>query len=434
MPHKATLLLPQLKQNNQTPTPRRRVPTMTFKLSPHTYRPRNLALALVVAGFIATLASRHPAVDSALAQSGAPGGGQAPALLVTTAVAKSESVQLTVSGIGNALALASVTVRARVDGQLESVNFEEGQEVKAGQVLARLDARTFQAQLDQAKAQKAKDAAQLANAQNDLKRYESLIKDDATTQQVLDTQTALVNQLRAAVQADDAQVNLASVQLGFTTIAAPISGRVGARLIDPGNIVHATDATGLMVINQVDPIAVQFALPESHLPALQQALGSGRKQRLKVEAIDRATQAVLGTGELVLVNNQIDMATGTVVLKARIPNPKLQLWPGQSVNARLTLTTLSDVVTVPSSAVQRSQQGLFVYVVGSGDKVHVQPVTVSQTEGTVSVVAKGLKAGDRVVTDGMYRLVEGAAVKEVSKEAGGAAKSSAPASAAGAKP
>ncbi len=325
---------------------------------------------------------------------------------------------------------------ARVDGQLESVHFEEGQDVKAGQVLAHLDPRTFQAQLDQAKAQKAKDSAQLANAQNDLKRYESLIKDDATTQQVLDTQAALVNQLRAAVQADDAQVNLATVQLGYTTIAAPISGRVGARLIDPGNIVHATDATGLMVINQVDPIAVQFALPESHLPAIQRALSGGHKQRLKVEAIDRSTQAVLGTGELVLVNNQIDVATGTVVLKARVPNPKLNLWPGQSVNARLTLTTLSDVVTVPSSAVQRSQQGLFVYVVGTGDKVRVQPVTVAQTEGSLSVIAKGLKGGERVVIDGMYRLVDGATVKEVGKEVGkdsGGAKPAQPASAAGAK-
>ncbi len=407
---------------------------MNFKLSPHHFRPRNLVLALAVVGFVGTLATHHAGLDAAFAQGASPGAGPAPALLVTTAIAKNDSVQQTVSGIGNALALASVTVRARVDGQLESIHFEEGQEVKAGQVLAHLDPRTYQAQLDQAKAQKAKDAAQLANALNDPKRFEQLIKEDATTQQVLDTQTALVNQLRAAVQADEAQVNLATVQLGYTTIAAPISGRVGARLIDPGNIVHATDATGLMVINQVDPIAVQFSLPESHLQAIQQALSGGHKQRLKVEAVNRSTQEVLGTGELVLVNNQIDVATGTIALKARIPNPKLKLWPGQSVNARLTLTTLSDVVTIPSSAVQRSQQGLFVYVVGGDSKVHVQAVAVVQTEGSLSVISKGLKAGDRVVVDGLYRLIDGATVKEAaSKEAGGGAKPATPASASGAK-
>ena len=399
---------------------------MMFQASSRIFRPRNLVLALSFVGFIAALASHRSQLDAAFAQAAAPGAAQAPALLVTTAVAKNESVQQTVSGIGNALALATVTVRARVDGQLESINFEEGQDVKAGQVLAHLDPRTYQAQLDQAKAQKAKDAAQLANAQNDLKRYESLIKEDATTQQVLDTQTALVNQLRAAVQADEAQVNFATVQLGYTTITAPISGRIGARLIDPGNIVHATDATGLMVINQVDPIAVQFSLPESNLQSIQQALSGSHKQRLKVEAIDRSTQEVLGVGELVLVNNQIDTATGTIALKARIPNPKLKLWPGQSINARLTLMTLADVVTIPSSAVQRSQQGLFVYVVGAGNKVHVQAVTVAEVQGNVSVISKGLKAADHVVVDGFYRLTDGATIKEA---ASGAKPASAPAAA-----
>ena len=339
-----------------------------------------------------------------------------PTVLVTTARAKGESVQQTVTGIGNALAMATVTLHARVDGQLEALNFEEGQDVKAGQVLARLDARTYKAQLDQAAAQKARDQAQLGNAQNDLQRYEGLIQEDATTQQVLDTQKALVSQLRAAVQADEAQMSYASVQLGYTTIAAPISGRVGARLIDPGNIVHAADVGGLVVINQIDPIAVQFALPESYLQAINAALHSGH-QRLKVEVMDRTTQDVLGGGELILVNNQIDTATGTIGLKARISNPAHRLWPGQSVNVRLTLSTLNNVVTIPSSGVQRGQQGLFVYVVGAADKVHVQPVTVSQVEGNLSVIAKGLNAGDRVVVDGLYRMVEGALVKEVSHAA-----------------
>lgn len=381
---------------------------MTPTPSSPIFRLRNLVLCMCVVG----------STGMAYAQAQAPA---AQAMLVTTARAKSESVQQTVTGVGNALAMATVTLHARVDGQLEELKFQDGQDVKAGQVLARLDARTYQAQLDQAEAQKAKDSAQLANAQNDLQRYESLIKEDATTQQVLDTQRALVNQLRATVQADEAQVSYAKVQLGYTTIAAPISGRMGAHLIDPGNIVHAADAGGLVVINQIDPIAVQFSLPESYFQAINKALQSGHK-RLKVEAMDRTSQEVLGTGELVLVNNQIDTATGTIALKARIPNAGHALWPGQSVNARLTLSTLSNVVTIPSSGVQRSQQGLFVYVVGAGDKVHVQPVTVAQVEGNLSVVSKGLNAGDRVVVDGLYRMVEGALVKESSGNAPAAAK------------
>ncbi len=390
------------------------------------FRPRKLLLTLLLGAALGALTSGQLPMNAALAQAAAPAA--APAQLVSTALAKSEAVQQTVLGIGNALALASVTLHARVDGQLEEVNFQEGQDVKAGQVMVRLDPRTYQAQLDQALAQKAKDEALLANAQNDLKRYEDLIKEDATTQQVLDTQRALVKQVQAAVQVDEAQVSYARVQLGYTSIVAPISGRVGARLIDPGNIVHAADAGGLVVINQIDPIALQFTLPESFLPAIHQALAAEHRQRLKVEAIDRSSKESLGVGELVLVNNQIDMGTGTILLKGRIPNPKHLLWPGQSVNARLTLTTLNNVVTIPSSSVQRSQNGLFVYVVGADAKVHVQAVKVAQEEGSRSVISNGLKAGDRVVVDGFYRLVEGSTVKDASTAAP-AAKA-----AAGAKP
>ena len=373
------------------------------------FKPRNLVAGLFVFGSLGLLTSQLVHTGNAFAQQAAPA--QAPAVQVTTAIAASGSVQQTVTGIGNAVALSTVTLHARVDGQLEQVNFEEGQDVRAGQVLARLDPRTYQAQLDQAKAQQAKDAAQLANAEADLQRYEELIKNDATTQQTLDTQRALVQQLRAAVQADAAQVSLAAVQLGYTTITAPISGRLGARLIDPGNIVHAADAGGLVVINQIDPIGVQFTLPEAQFPALSAAIRAGHK-RLRVEAIDRSTQAVLGAGELVLVNNQIDTATGTISVKASIPNGQHRLWPGQSVDARLSLSTLSNVVTIPSSGVQRSQKGLFVYVVGQDDTVRLQPVAVAQVEGSMSVISTGLHAGDRVVVDGLYRLVPGARVKE----------------------
>ena len=350
-----------------------------------------------------------------------------PPLLVTTAVAKSDPVQQTFTGTGTAVALSSVTIHARVDGQLESVQFEEGQSVRAGQVLAQLDPRTYQALLDQAKATKAKDEATLANAQADLKRYQNLIKDDATTQQVLDTQTALVNQLSATVQSDTAQVSYATVQLAYTTITAPISGRVGARLIDPGNIVHASDSSGLVVINQVDPIGLQFSVPERHLQTVQHAVSGGQKQRLKVDAIDRNTNQVLGSGELVLVNNQIDTTSGTVLLKARIHNTNTHLWPGQSVNARLHLATLNDVVTIPAAAVQRSQNGMFVWLVGKDDTVRNQAVSVTQIEGQDAIIGKGLKSGDRVVADGFYRMVPGAHIKEAAAAAAAAAP-------AGAKP
>jgi multidrug efflux system membrane fusion protein len=229
---------------------------------------------------------RHPAAPVATGPTGVP---------ATTVQVASETVPIARSGVGTVVPVASVTVRTRVDGQLDSVEFKEGQDVKAGQVLVRIDPRTFQAQLEQLVAQKAKDEATLANARADLQRYGELIKEDATTQQTLDTQRALVNQLQASMKSDEAQIHLAQVQLGFTTITAPISGRIGARLVDPGNIVHAADANGLLVINQIDPIAVQFTLPESSFQAVNKAL-DGSHEALAVEAIDRDTREVLAAG------------------------------------------------------------------------------------------------------------------------------------------
>lgn len=329
----------------------------------------------------------------------------------TTVRVASETVPIARSGVGTVLPVASVTVRPRVDGQLDSVDFKEGQDVKAGQVLVRIDPRTLQAQLEQIVAQKAKDEAQLANARADLQRYGDLIKEDATTQQTLDTQRALVNQLQAALKSDEAQIHMAQVQLGFTTITAPISGRVGARLVDPGNIVHAADANGLLVINQIDPIAVQFTLPESSFQAVNHAL-NGSREPLTVEAIDRDTHEVLAPGKLVLLNNQIDAATGTITLKAQFANPEHRLWPGQSVDARVVLGERADALTVPSAVVQRNQDGFFAYVVGPDDKVRVQPVTVVDTVRGKSVIESGLAAGDRVVLDGQYRMTPGARVLE----------------------
>ncbi|HET7836495.1 MAG TPA: efflux RND transporter periplasmic adaptor subunit [Variovorax sp.] len=345
---------------------------------------------------------RHPAPPVAAGPAGVP---------ATTVQVASETVPIARSGVGTVLPVASVTVRTRVDGQLDSVEFKEGQDVKAGQVLVRIDPRTFQAQLEQLVAQKAKDEATLVNARADLQRYGELIKEDATTQQTLDTQRALVNQLQASLKSDEAQIHLAQVQLGFTTIAAPISGRIGARLVDPGNIVHAADANGLLVINQIDPIAVQFTLPESSFQAVNKAL-NGSHEPLAVEAIDRDTRDVLATGKLVLLNNQIDTATGTISLKAQFANAGHALWPGQSVDARVVLGERADALTVPSAVVQRNQEGFFAYVVGPDDKVRAQPLTVADTVKGKSVIETGLAAGDRVVLDGQYRLTPGARILE----------------------
>ena len=339
----------------------------------------------------------------------------AAAVPVHTAVVQQRSMPIAITGMGTVLPVASVTIRTRVDGQLDKVEFKEGQDVKAGQVLARLDARTFQAQLQQAQAQKAKDEAQLANARADLVRYTDLIKDEATTRQTLDTQKALVRQLEATVQNDAAQVNYARVQLGFTTIASPITGRIGARLVDPGNIVHAADAGGLLVVNQVDPIALQFTLPQERFQAVNRAINAGRP--LAVQALDQTTGELLASGELTLLNNQIDTTTGTIALKARFANPQHKLWPGQAAMARLVLGTQQDALVVPSSVVQRGQKGLFAYVVDGEGRAQVQAIEVSGTEGNESVVSSGLKAGQRVVSDGQYRVTPGAAVTDAGKPA-----------------
>jgi len=330
----------------------------------------------------------------------------------TTAAVKQQDVPIYRAGIGTVTATQSVTVKARIDGQLDQVGFTEGQDVKAGQMLARLDPRTLQAQLAQVQAQKAKDQAQLANARVDLQRYTALIADDAATKQQLDTQKALVAQLEAAVQTDDAQINFAQVQLGFTSITAPISGRVGARLVDVGNIVHAADAGGLVVINQIDPITVVFTLPEDAFQDINRALNASR-QPLAAQAFPRDGRELLGQGRLVLLNNQIDSASGTVQLKASFPNPTHALWPGQYVNVRLVLGERSGALTIPAAAVQRSQDGTYAYTVGTdGKTVQTQAIQVAQIQDGIAVIDKGLAAGQRVVVDGQYKLKPGATIAE----------------------
>jgi multidrug efflux system membrane fusion protein len=335
----------------------------------------------------------------------------APAVVsVTTVQVKSEEVPLYVSGVGTVTANQSVTVKARVDGQLVKVGFAEGQDVKAGQMLVELDPRTLQAQLAQVQAQRGKDQAQLGNARADLQRYTTLLQQDAATQQQVDTQKTLVSQLEAAVKSDEAQVNFAQVQLGFTTISAPISGRVGARLVDVGNIVHATDTAGLVVINQIDPITVLFTLPEQNVLAINKAQLNGAA--LNVAATSRDTEQSLAEGKLILLNNQIDTANGTVQLKARFANPQHQLWPGQYVNVKLLLKDKEQALTVPAAAIQRSQDGTFVYAVEPDDTTKITPVKLSRIQDGIAVIASGVDAGQRIVLDGQYKLKPGVHIKE----------------------
>lgn len=332
-------------------------------------------------------------------------------VLASTSTVQLRDVPIYLDGVGTVVPWASVTVRARIDGQLDRVGFEEGQHVQAGQLIAQLDARTQQAQLEQAQAQKAKDQAQLKNAQLDLRRYVDLAGRNALPRQALDAQRAQVAQLEAAIQSDEAQVSYARTQLSFTRITAPIDGRVGARLVDPGNIVHATDPDGLVVINQIDPIAVVFTLPEDAFQDINRALKDS-PEPLAVRAYARDNAAVLSEGGLVLLNNQIDTSTGTIQIKARFPNSAHTLWPGQYVNARLMLGERKQALTVPAEAVLRGANGTYVYTVAADGVVQAQPVHAIAIQDGIAVVDKGLDAGQRIVVDGQYKLRPGLRIAE----------------------
>ena len=327
---------------------------------------------------------------------------------VLAAVANTADVPVYLDGVGTTKALNTVTVRPQVDGKLIEIAFKEGQDVNRGDVLARIDPTTHQAQLDQALAKKAQDEAQLANARSDLERYVRLDANNAGTKQQADTQRAMVAQLEAQVRLDQAAIDNARAVLDYTTITAPISGRTGIRLVDQGNIVHTSDLTGLVVITQIRPISVLFSLPQQRLAEINAAFAEAP---LKVEVIGADHKTVIERGRLVVVDNQVDQTTGTVRLKAEFPNEGLQLWPGQFVNVRLLINTLREVVVVPTAAVQRGPNGTFVFVVRPGDTVSVRPITVSQQDDVQSVIASGLEAGQRVVTTGFAQLAEGKQVR-----------------------
>lgn len=324
---------------------------------------------------------------------------------VVAATAGQADVPVWLEGVGTAKARNTVTVRPQVDGKILSIDFQEGQEVKRGDVLAKIDPVTYQAQLDQALAKKALDESQLANAKLDLERYLKL-STNVVSIKTIDTQKALVAQLEAQIQSDDAAIDNARAILGYTTVVAPIDGRTGLRLVDEGNLVRASDA-GIVVITEVRPISVLFTLPQQQLPQINKARA---KRQLKVEALETDSKEVLDTGDLQVIDNQVDQSTGTIRLKADFPNTDLQLWPGQFVNVRLLLKTLDDVVVVPTAAIQRGPDGTYVYVIGNESTVAARPVTIAQQDDKQAVVASGLTAGEQVVTAGFARLKDGAEV------------------------
>lgn len=317
-------------------------------------------------------------------------------------------IPLYVTGVGTVQAYNTVNVLARVDGQLDSVDFREGQDVKAGDKLAQIDPRPFQAALDAALGTLAKDQATLANAKRDLARYQDTAAKGYSSRQQLDTQAALVESTNAQIQADQAAVENARVQLGYTDITSPIDGRTGIRHIDKGNIVHAADTTGLVVITQLQPISVIFTLPQDTLPRVSAAEQSG--QPLNVAAFARDGVTELGQGVLELVDNQIDQTTGTIKLKARFANPTRSLWPGEFVNARLQIGTVHDGLVVDSRVVQRGPKGVFAYVIKPDDSVEMRMIEPGQDYGGQTLITKGLAANERVVVDGQMRLQAGSKV------------------------
>jgi membrane fusion protein, multidrug efflux system len=337
-----------------------------------------------------------------------------PAVVVDTAAAVPADVPIYLSGLGTVQAFYTVTVTARVDGELQKVAFTEGQTVHKGDLLAQIDPRPNQAAFEQAVATKIKDEAQLANAKRDLDRYTLLQPQDLASKQTVDTQHALVDQLAAQLKVDQAVIDNARTQLDYTRIVSPIGGRTGIRLVDPGNIVHASDTTGIVVVTQVQPISVIFTLPEEELGAVGAALGAGT---VKVTTLSRGGGTVLDEGTLSLIDNQIDQATGTVKLKATFDNEHNTLWPGQYVDARVQVRTDRNALTIPDAAVQLGPSGPFTYVVKTDSTVEVRPLHIAEGSGGVTIVTRGLDAGERVVTSNQYRLQAGVHVRSASAEA-----------------
>lgn len=361
-----------------------------------------------------------------------PRGAASEEFLVSASAVERVDLPVHYNALGTVTAFNTVVVRSRVDGELVKVLFEEGQRVKAGDLLAVIDPRSYRAALDEAEGTLQQNQAQLRNAEIDLQRYRDLFAEDSIAKQTLDTQQALVNQYRGTLKANQASVDQAKLNLQFSQVRAPIGGRLGLRQVDVGNQISAGDTAGLVVITQVQPINVVFSLPEPQLPLIRQQLASGKP--LPVEAFDRNQQMALASGELASIDNQIDISTGTLKLKARFDNRDEALFPNQFVNVRLLAQTLPKVLVISANAVQRGSQGSFVYVLDGDNRVSMRNVTLGVTAQERLQVLSGLEAGERVVTEGVDRLRDGMqvkvagdtpdnlepAVKPVAKTAGGA--------------
>jgi multidrug efflux system membrane fusion protein len=338
-------------------------------------------------------------------------GGPNQAIPVRLVTAERRDIDVHLRALGTVTPLNTVTVRSRLDGELVRVLFGEGQHVRAGQLLAEIDPRPYEAQLAQALGQQAENRARLENARADLARFQKLVEEGLVTRQQVSSQQSLVGQYQGALQSNDAQVRTAKLNLSYTRIAAPISGRLGLRQVDAGNLVRSGDPNGLVVITQMRPISVIFTVPEAELPAVLEATRAGR--RLPVEAWDRGDSVKLADGRLQTVDNQIDTATGTIRLRATFDNADDQLFPNQFVNVRLRVRTLPDATAIPAAAVQRASFGTFVYVVQPDATVTIARITLGPQEGDQVAVAHGLEAGARVVIEGVDNLTEGARVEVV---------------------
>jgi multidrug efflux system membrane fusion protein len=377
---------------------------------------RLVIAAAVLTGIYVYMRSRGGGEDAHAAQKGGGPGGAPRAVSVAIEPAVTKDVPLWLDGLGSVAAWQQVTVRPQVDGRLDRVLFKEGQAVKRGDVLAQIDPRPFNVQLHQAEGALARDKSQMADAKLNLERYKTLIAQKLIAQQQVDDQAALAGQAEGAVRTDEAAVESARLNLDYAQVKAPLDGVVGVRQVDPGNLVHATDPNGLVVLTQLDPAALFVTLPEDDLASIMEAKQRGEVQ---VEAWSRDGAQKLGVGSLMVVDNQINATTATLKLKCQVPNPDRKLWPNQFVKARLLLGTRKSALVVAPAAVQRGPQGTFVYVVKDG-KAELKPVTVALTTADLAVIDKGLEVGDQVVVEGQNQLRPGIAVNAHGSGGGGA--------------
>jgi membrane fusion protein, multidrug efflux system len=395
-----------------------RTPSSTPTYSPGASKSRWwawLLLVVVVAGGIWYYRGRNSEAGAAAAGGKGPGGAPGMAapgsfvVPVVVATATKGDLPVFLNGLGNVTAFNTVTVRSRVDGQIVKINFTEGQNVKAGDSLVEIDPRPYQVQLEQAQGQLAKDQAQLRDVQVDYERFKLLFQEGVIPKQQLDTQQAQVGTFEGAIKADNATIDNAKLLITYSHITAPISGRVGLRLVDMGNMVHASDTNGLLVITQLQPIATLFSLPQDQLPQVMARMKKGAP--IEVEAYDRDNATKLATGKLLTIDNQIDTTTGTYKLKAVFDNTKNELFPNQFVNVHLLVDTRKNVVLVPTTAILRGPQGTYVFAVAADNKVKIHIVTLAEANGNITAVSSGLNSGDVVVTDGQDKLQDGSKVE-----------------------